>query len=253
MMRSAYCATAALMLLAMRVQPAVSPVEATQNAAQRAAWDVIKRWPDWSGSWRPVFELQNQFSVRPPLTPAWQLKLEKLRAADAKGEYIPGRIAQCIPAGLPLEMTGPGVLLEFLFSPQRITITNIAGWVRRIYLAQPLPDDPDPSFQGSSIGHWEGATLVVQTIGLDPKDEMLYGLRVGDDARLTERIYLTDRDTMRIDSQLEAAQALSGPYRFSHEYKRTTEAMLELDCAQNNRDFVNPVTGQPEVDLRPPE
>lgn len=196
--------------------------------------------------------LKGQFDVRPPLTPTWQRKLEQIRAEDSAGQYVPSRVARCINEGLPLEMSGPSALFEFLYSPGRVTITDAAGWVRRIYLGRPLPSDPDLSFQGSSVGHWEGRTLVVETNGLDPGDEMVYGLPIGKDAHLLERMYLKDKHTLHIDFELSGSQALRASYRFSHEYQRSEEPILEYDCAQNNRDTVDPATGKSGFDLTPP-
>lgn len=90
-----------------------------------------------------------------------------LRAAyQEKNRTTPGlnfvsNVANCIPAGLPGSMLQP-YPIEFLFTPGRVTI-NIETYsvVRRIYTdGRSLPQDPDPSYQGTSAGSWDGDTLV---------------------------------------------------------------------------------------------
>jgi hypothetical protein len=92
----------------------------------------------------------------------------------------------------------PGIMtqpydLEFLFTPGRVTIIQEAYMqVRRVFTdGRPLPDDPDPTYNGSSIGHWEGDTLVVTTIGLREGGTMgRWGITYSDKVKLTERIHL---------------------------------------------------------------
>jgi hypothetical protein len=56
--------------------------------------------------------------------------------------------------------------MEFLLTPGKVTIVIEAyQQVRHIYTdGRKLPEDPDPKFHGTSIGRWEGDTLVVDTI-----------------------------------------------------------------------------------------
>src|ERR1700691_2331579 len=60
--------------------------------------------------------------------------------------------------------------IEVLMPPGLVTIVLKASTqVLHIYTdGRPLPDDPDPSFDGTSIGRWEGDTLVVETVGFEP-------------------------------------------------------------------------------------
>jgi hypothetical protein len=96
--------------------------------------------------------------------------------------------ANCRPPGMPSIMRMP-YPIEFLFSPDRVTIiTETDSQVRRIYTdGRKLPDDPDPTFNGSSVGHWEGKVLVVDTIGLNPDTSLSEGLHPTETTHIQER------------------------------------------------------------------
>jgi hypothetical protein len=78
---------------------------------------------------------------------------------------------------------------EFTYSPGRVNILiETYSEIRRIYLDRPLPDDPDPFFNGHSVGRWEGDTLVVDTIGISPQVYVVNGLHATEKTRFSERI-----------------------------------------------------------------
>lgn len=255
-------AVLALMAVAVLTGLVVAPTAIAQSNSvtstaaagnQGLTWDDIKALPDWSGVWEPGRNRPSgaaQYSEQPPLTPKWQKKFETVRKIAAAGGDVPSRAYHCIALGPPAEMGGPETLLEFLFTPARVTIDSSQGWVRRIYLGQKLPEDPDLTFQGSSVGHWEGATLVVETVGLDPGDEFMYGMPIGQGGHVVERIHLVDPNTLQLDVAVDAAESLKSTYRYSQLYQRTNFPMGEFDCAQNNRD-VDPNTGRQGFDISP--
>ena len=74
--------------------------------------------------------------------------------------------ANCLPPGMPGIMGQP-YPMEFLMTPGQVTIVIEAyNQIRHIYTdGRPLPADPDPTFYGTSVGHWEGDTLVAETVG----------------------------------------------------------------------------------------
>ena len=68
--------------------------------------------------------------------------------------------------------------MEFLFTPGRVTILiETYSLVRRIYTdGSAMPAEPDASYQGTSVGNWEGDTLVVETTGILPETSPLSGI-----------------------------------------------------------------------------
>ena len=135
-----------------------------------------------------------------------------------------------------------------------------SGLVRRIYLRDRPPAGAlDVSKGGTSIGRWEGATLVVETTGLDPNARVVPGSVLGPDARVVERIALVDAETLQIESTLTAPTILSAPRTIRRVYRRARERVFTdfYLCVEGDRSF-DRATGQdrfvktPPADLPPP-
>jgi len=85
-----------------------------------------------------------------------------------------------------------------------VTLTNESGLIRRIYMdGRPLPENPEPTNGGTSVGHWEGATLVVETIGINPQSRYPApspgAMPIGKNVRISERITLKDENTLEFE------------------------------------------------------
>jgi hypothetical protein len=164
---------------------------ATQAPAAEAAkpnpYAELNKLPDWSGVWEPA-----RFAGRPntppagaagsgapagppappKLTPEYAKKYAAFQEMNRKtpGINFTTQVANCVPPGLPSSMNQP-YPFEFLFTPGRVTILiETYSMVRRIYLdGQVKPEETDASYQGTSIGRWEGDTLVVETTNILPE------------------------------------------------------------------------------------
>jgi hypothetical protein len=136
-----------------------------------AQWSQLANLPDWSGIWE--VDWANKRGIRTPrpqmkLTAEYQKKLDAFRAAQKQGENVQGEAANCVPPGLPGIMSQP-YPVEFLYSPGKVVMLIEAYMqFRHIYTdGRKHPEDPDATYMGHSIGHWEGDTLVVDTIGFN--------------------------------------------------------------------------------------
>jgi hypothetical protein len=149
-------------------------------------------------------------------------------------------------------------MVEVLFTPGRVTLTSEMGLIRRIYTdGRALPPDPEPSNMGTSIGHWEGNTLVVETIGLNP-ESLFPGIapgapKIGRDARVSERISLKDPNTLQIETTLVAPDILTAPDKRTRSYARAPRHVLRevTFCADNDRS-IDPNSGKQRFDMTPP-
>ena len=115
--------------------------------------------------------------------------------------------------------------VELLFTPDRVTLTNESGLIRRIYTdGRSLPGEVDPSNSGMSVGHWEGETLVVETIGIDPQalypEPIAGAVPIGRNVKITERISLRDADTLQFEITTTAPEIFIAPDRRTRLYKR---------------------------------
>ena len=81
---------------------------------------------------------------------------------------------------------------EFLFTPGRVTLLTEEGpMIRRIFTdGRTHSADPEPTYAGESIGHWEGQILVVDTIAINPKAEFPNRLKTSGKTRVIERFSL---------------------------------------------------------------
>jgi len=173
----------------------------------------------------------------PQLTPEYAAKRDALRAQAREDNET----ANCLPPGMPGIMNQP-YPMEFLLTPGKMTIVIEAyTQVRHIYTdGRKLPEDPDEKFFGTSIGHWEGDTLVVETVGFSPLTQLAAGIPHSDSMKILERFRLTDPDTMSIETTITDPKALTAPFTSSRTLKRHRNwTIAEYICEENNHNFVD--------------
>ncbi len=203
--------------------------------------------PDWGGIWFVVFQ-RGPGAPPPPAPPKLKGKYkdayEAWRKEVAANNGVEKRTrSNCTPPGMPGFMQLPQYPFEFLLTPGRVTI-NQEAWMqtRKIWTdGRSHSEDPDPSFAGESIGHWEGDTLVSDTIALNEKLPLQAGMPHSDKLRITERIHLslTDPYTLINEMTMTDPDALEEPYSRTVTYHRDRYGMLlEFQCSENDR---NPV------------
>jgi len=146
--------------------------------------------------------------------------------------------------------------VEYLFTPGRVTITNEAGLIRRIALDAPLPRDVEPSNSGTSVGHWEGQTLVIETIGTHPEASVGV-MRPGPGAQFIEHISLREPEVMQVVVRITAPAALKEPYEETLVYRRDRnhvfhDGSLSPNSCLDNDPSIDPKTGRQRLDMTPP-
>lgn len=173
----------------------------------------------------------------PPLTPPYLEKLaeiERVRAGWAVGAE------PCEWPGMPRIMTYP-YPLEILHTPGRITlIFEAESQVRRIFLdrSEHLPvEELDPSYNGDSIGRWEGNTLVVDTVGFNSLTRVGRGWPHSEGMQISERIRYVDEDTIENRMTITDPEAFTRPIEQTIIYSRRPDWRIrEYSCMENNRD-----------------
>jgi hypothetical protein len=218
--------------------------------ASRESHAALADLPDWSGWWGHPMSRPEAASAHPP-----PLKPEVLAAARAAGPDA-DPLRYCRPWQFTGESGGFTEAVEFLFTPGRVTLTNERGLIRRIYTGgQAIPADLDPTNTGLSVGHWEGQTLVVETTHINPRAAFPGAGRtpIGKDVRITERMRLTDADTLELDIETIAPDVLTGPYRVTQLYKRLQKSIAsEITwCTEFDRS-IEPNSGKQRFDMTPP-
>ena len=212
------------------------------QGVQGRDWAEIAQLPDFSGSWELFgFVAAQRNKEVTPFKPSYQKVLDENRAIIKRGGDIPSNTKLCIPTGLDSVMEAPGRVYEFLFQPGEITIIPQDNYVRHIYTdGRKRTDHPKLSFNGESLGHWEGQVLVVETAALLPEGEFIHGVRTGPasaDMRIVERFYLADKDKLRVDTTMYSDVAFTKPYTRTMNYRRVPFPVAEEICTQNNREL----------------
>jgi len=149
--------------------------------------------------------------------------------------------ARCAPPGGPRQFAVP-FGLQIVQAPQMSKIFILSGgstrpW-REIHMNSEHPEYVNPSYFGHSVGHWEGDTLVVDTIGFN---ERFWIHREGyphtESLHLIERISRPKMDTLRYEITLDDPEAYTAPW--STAWTKTWEPgieFIEYFCQDNNID-----------------
>ena len=218
--------------------------------------------PDWSGVWamnsgtifdRATVEGQggsNTPGVRehPPYNAEYEAKyLRNLQLRD--DGLFPDPLSICgIPSGFPRIMNLPDVY-EFAVTHKQVWIIAENGpGILRIYTDGREHPDPEmmwPTHTGDSVGHWDGDTLVFDTVSLHSSEEGRTildrtGLYLSDAAHIITRMRKLEETTIEAQMTIEDSKALTGPWVVTKTYRKLEEGTRVYDyaCAGNNR---NPV------------
>lgn len=214
---------------------------------------ALDRLPDWGGIWFALFDRPPgaQPSGPPPALPKLKGKYkeayEQWRKEIAANNGVEKRNrSNCSPPGMPGIMQIGQYPFEFLFTPGRVTI-NQEAWMqtRKIWTdGRKHLDDPDPSYMGDSVGHWEGDTLVAVTLFVNDMLPLANGMTHSPKMRITERIRLSpdDPDLLLNEMTIEDPEALEEPFTRTVRYRRDRYGLLiEFQCSENDR---NPVDAE---------
>ena len=160
--------------------------------------------------------------------------------------------ASCMPSGVPAFMMAVVEPIHFVQTPKVVTMI-ISGdeQVRRVYLDVPHSPQPKPSWYGESVGHYEGDTLVVDTIGLNDKT-YLDNFRTPHTGKLhvVERYKLIDDGkTPQVTFRVEDPDTFYAPWSAINNFARVQMPWHEEACAENNRhlfDYHLPIANKPD-------
>jgi hypothetical protein len=166
----------------------------------------------------------------------WAAELVKQRKVDYGKDDPP---THCMPLGAPRMLVDP-LYRKFVQTPRLLVILNERDdGYRQIFTdGRPLPEDPQPSWNGYSTGKWEGDTLVVHTKGL--RDGMWLdrnGSPMTDAAKLTERFRRVNYGTMEIEVSIDDPKAYTKPWTVKViEYIVLNTQLLDSVCLENEKD-----------------
>jgi hypothetical protein len=195
--------------------------------------------PDLTGPWAPNAIAENVnlvgIGVKVPFKPEaealYKARLAKVGTEDPE--------ARCLPPGVPRLTTTP-YPFRFVQTPQYIAIIYEGGsqTFRQIFMdGRKHSQFAEELWNGESIGHWDGDTLVVETIGFNDKTWIdAAGVPHTTEMKVTERIRRLDAENMEIVSIIDDPRMYSKPWGFTTYPKKLNGELLEYICNENERD-----------------
>jgi hypothetical protein len=223
-------------LLSLAVSAAPKPAKAALSATHADAAQ-----PDISGLWvvTGAMYYAPDRSV-PRLLGDYKALYDKRTEAFKAGIAVDDTTAECLPAGLPHLFIVP-YPFEILQTPGRVTfLYEYDSAVRRVPLGAAPPAQPDSdsaSYNGDSYGHWEGDTLIIETLNIRGDTQLDFtGVPHSDALRITERLHRKDANTLEDQITLTDPKAYAEPFTTTRVYRtRPKWKISEYVCEENNR------------------
>jgi hypothetical protein len=205
-----------------------------------------------------------------PILQPWAAEVvKKFGELSLAGITYPNASNQCWPFPMPFIYKQAAMLM--IQRPSKITMVYSGGHeVRRVRLNEPHPSPLTPSWYGDSVGHYEGDTLVIDTIGVktDRPYAMidLFGTPYTDKLHVVERYRLRDYDDVKdaiernkkenwlfngdvfskyrgkflqLHVTIEDAGVFTTPWTATLTYVPGPDQISETVCAENPHEYYN--------------
>jgi hypothetical protein len=146
---------------------------------------------------------------------------------------------QCLPAGPRSIVMGGNGPARIVQTPAMLVILYDDLSYRQIFLdGRRLPKDPNPSWMGYSIGHWDSGTLVVESAGFNERSWLdMGGHPHTESLRTTERFRRTAFGHIDIQVTFDDPRAYKKPWSISFGVSLAPDTeMLEYVCGENEKD-----------------
>jgi hypothetical protein len=227
------------------------PALAQDAATSAARVEAFAKLPYWPGYWVSEQYAGTTISGTAPARPEGSPPLQRLngfnapwndegKARQAEAQRTRGG-RRADGWGYPMMMDA-ATPFQVMITPEETMIVNAYGETRHIYTdGRPFPAEEDmwPTVWGTSIGHWEDDTLVIETVQVQMPYTYFHGAPTfSEEAKYTERLRL-DGDRLVLDFKVEDPVTLTGPWSatITHVRDEGFDRMVQMD-------FSNDRTGQ---------
>jgi hypothetical protein len=197
---------------------------------------------DLSGFWMPVESVKHLLNLAADLKPGevplrpWAEAVYKERI-ETNGKDHPG--VRCWPSGIPEKNNIPDGLKVVQTPDLTIFLHESRTIYRQIFTdGRPLPRDAQPTWMGYSIGHWEGDTFIVETIGQNGKTWLdMRGLPGTEALRVIERFTRPNIGRVNINVTIDDPLAYTKPWEVQIAWRLVPDTdLIESICEENNKD-----------------
>ncbi len=204
-------------------------IAAAQSAATNDAAPVFEQpaagTPNFTGKWinpKPGGHLLTAAGAEPPLNGAGKTEYAKRQAALKSGDHKIDPISSCLMHGIPRLMLAPYPFL-ILQTTRNLNFVHEANHTfRNIYWNKaPAPEDVDPTYLGNSGAHFEGKTLVIDSVGFNDLTWLDYtGLPHGEKLTVQERYVLSNPSTINASVTITDPDFYTAPWTTKFTLKR---------------------------------
>jgi hypothetical protein len=203
--------------------------------------DPAHRYVPNNTSEQPTFRIAD--INNPNLTQFAKDSLKKTNEEVLAGKPMWSRSARCWATGVPAFLLTPAQPMFFVQTPQQVSmIAQHDNDVRRIYMNVPHSANPKPSWYGESVGHYEGDTLVIDTVGLNDKT-FVDNFRTPHSEKLhvVERLRLVEGGKfIEAEVLIEDPAVFLKPLHVTKRSRRVEATLAEWRCAAG--EMSNPFT-----------
>ncbi len=222
------------------------PVDAAVAEGTKPTPRLADGKPDLTGIYNPA-SFSQMFGGRvtrgqnDPFTAKLKPGAEKYRVV--RGPEDTGQFSDCMPTAVP----------NSYFVPYQWQIVHSKDYVvimyeyPHVFRAIPIASannpaehaaDPDPTWTGNSVAHWEGDTLVVDVIGFNDKTELPGGFRHTEDLHVIERFTRTSYDDLDYEAIIEDKNVFVEPWTIKRGFplRADLQTLNEFVC-ENNRNY----------------
>jgi hypothetical protein len=163
--------------------------------------------------------------------------MQQWAAEKSRGlKNIDDPTVHCLMPGVP-RVVGMPFPLEIIQTPNKLVIVYEAFRTTRI-----IPTDGKlvggesaPSYNGDSVGHWEGDTLVVDVKNFNGKIWGPGQMKVTSDKYHVVERYSLQGDALAYEAVIEDPSVLTGPFVYRSTLRRPPETrIMEYECIENN-------------------
>lgn len=231
-------------------------------ASAQARWSRAERdhifasLPNWTGLWESKISADSdtlsgyasinaaQFLEDIPLAgkPPYKARWERQHQTDARST---APVKVCSHVRFPFLLEAP-FMFQVLVTPEEVLFLYDNGEARHVYTdGRPHPRKADlwATDAGNSIGRWDGATLLIDTVAVKSGPiAPLHGLAdLSDEAHFTERVRLISRNRLQDDLTIDDPARFTHPWQVSTVWTRVLnqDRLLPYDCDADRNPIVN--------------
>ena len=216
------------------------PLVATALLLVLTAGSAAAQKPDLNGVWQGPYVPDMTRTGRNqtgepnlPFTPAGEKEWKGYNAADGDytGACLPFGLSRSINAPNPFQIVQGGGYVAFLF--------EVNNWFHVVPTdGRTPPADPNPQWFGTSVGHWEGDTLVVETRGFNGWTRLdTIGHPHSDALHLTQTFRRADADHIAYTVTVDDGVIYTKPWKNERVLTRQKGELIEYSCEENNKDL----------------